>query len=100
MDGREEDPNKIVHFSLGSSCPGGGITLVENPAEFLRTRGKGGAIIYLMVDDLEATIRKIVSAGGSAVDEPQPEGLRATMQHYEDTEGNFGGLYCLKTEYR
>ena len=28
--------------------------------------------------------------------EVEPEGKRALMQHFEDTEGNFGGLYCWK----
>ena len=56
MDGREEDPSQIVHFSLGSTCPGGGITRVD-PQEFIRTKGKGGPILYLIVDDLEESMK-------------------------------------------
>lgn len=56
MDGREEDPTEIVHFSLGSTSPGGGITKVK-PEDFLRTQGKGSPIIHLMVDDLDAAMK-------------------------------------------
>ena len=55
MDGREEDPNEIVHFSLGPTSPGGGITKVQ-AEDFLRTQGKGSPVIYLMVDELKSTI--------------------------------------------
>lgn len=55
MDGREEDPTQIQHFSLGSTSPGGGITRVK-PEELVRTEGKSGPVIYLMVDDLEQTM--------------------------------------------
>jgi hypothetical protein len=56
MDGREEDPTQIVHFSLGPASPGGGITKVK-PEDFLRTEGKGGPVIHLFVDDLEVSMK-------------------------------------------
>lgn len=51
MDGTEEDPNQIAHFDLGSNCPAGGITKVN---EVNKTEGKGGNVLYLYVSDLEA----------------------------------------------
>lgn len=120
-DGRQEDPTAIVHFSLGATSPGGGITKV-NPEDFLRTQGKGGPIIHLMVSDLEASmkvrntpwctlltvhrsltglhLKKVLAAGGKKMTEVEPEGTRALMQCYEDSEGNYGGLYMLKKEWR
>lgn len=115
MDGLEEDPKEIVHFSLGPTSPGGGITKVKLE-DFLRTQGKGGSIIHLIVDDLDeamkvrprprwtdfdladVVVQKVIAAGGRKVSEVQPEGTRAFMQSYEDTEGNFGGLYMMKRE--
>ena len=40
----------------------------------------------------------MVAAGGSKASDVQPQGTRALMQSYEDTEGNFGGLYMLKKD--
>lgn len=54
MDGTEEDPTKIVHFSFGDGCPGGGITKVD---QVVKTNGKGGVVLYLMVDDLEGAMK-------------------------------------------
>ena len=51
MDGIEEDPNEIAHFDLGSKCPAGGITKVN---EVVRTGGKGGNVLYLWAEDLAA----------------------------------------------
>jgi predicted enzyme related to lactoylglutathione lyase len=48
-DGLEEDPNQIAHFSH-PGCASGGFTKVD---ELIRTGGKGGAVIYVWVDDLE-----------------------------------------------
>ena len=52
MDGTEEDPNEIAHFDLGSNCPAGGITKVD---DVKKTEGKGGNVMYLYITDLEAT---------------------------------------------
>ncbi|KAJ9636183.1 hypothetical protein H2204_005455 [Knufia peltigerae] len=93
MDGTEEDPTKIVHFSFGDGCPGGGITKVD---QVVKTNGKGGVVLYLMVDDLEGAMKKIVDAGGKKVTEVEPEGKFALTQNFEDTEGNYFGLYQIK----
>ncbi|KAK6364503.1 hypothetical protein LTS17_012126 [Exophiala oligosperma] len=93
MDGTEEDPTKIVHFSFGDGCPGGGITKVD---QVVKTNGKGGVVLYLMVDDLEGAMKKIIDAGGKKVTEVEPEGKFALTQNFEDTEGNYFGLYQIK----
>ena len=41
-------------------------------------------------------LQKVVAAGGRKMTEVEPEGTRAFQQAYEDTEGNYGGLYMLK----
>ena len=40
--------------------------------------------------------QKIVKAGGKKMTDIMPEGDRAVMQHFEDTEGNYLGIYSMK----
>jgi len=40
--------------------------------------------------------QKIANAGGKKASEVEPEGNRGLMQHFEDTEGNWVGLYTMK----
>lgn len=40
--------------------------------------------------------QKIVANGGKKMTEIQPEGEMALMQHFEDTEGNYLGIYSMK----
>ena len=44
----------------------------------------------------EVASQKVVAGGGKKASEVLPEGTRALMQSFEDTEGNFFGLYMLK----
>ncbi|RMZ88327.1 hypothetical protein DV736_g4438, partial [Chaetothyriales sp. CBS 134916] len=93
--GTSKDPNEIALFEFGSRSPGGGITRVD---QVVSTKGKGGAVLYLIVDDIDAAMKKVIAAGGKQMTEVEPEGKGAVMQHFEDTEGNYGGLYQLKHE--
>lgn len=56
MDGTEEDPTQIVHFELGSNCPGGGITKVD---QVVKTEGKGGQVLYLYFENGLADVAKV-----------------------------------------
>ncbi len=40
-------------------------------------------------------MQEIVKAGGKKMTEIMPEGDRAVMQHFEDTEGNYVGIYSM-----
>ncbi len=40
--------------------------------------------------------QKIVDAGGKRMTDVEPEGERTVMQHFEDTEGNYLGIYSMK----
>ncbi|KAJ9610875.1 hypothetical protein H2200_005652 [Cladophialophora chaetospira] len=96
VDGRDLDPTEIAMFEVpGQSCPGGGITRVSE-AEWASSHGKGGVVLYLYVDDIEQYAKKIVEAGGKKMSEILPEGDRAVMQHFEDSESNFLGIYSIK----
>ena len=102
------------------ACPGGGIVKVE---EGCHKSNQGSVSLYLFVDDLGKYIKvslcllppyshqivpssqwlivqppwqKIEVAGGKKMDEVEPEGDMGLMQHFEDTEGNYFGLYALQ----
>lgn len=47
------------------------------------------------IQPVNKTIQNIISAGGKKVTEIEPEGKLALMQHFEDTEGNYVGLYQI-----
>src|SRR5215510_7947553 len=51
-----------------------------------------GVLIYIMVDDAEATVNKIVANGGKII---QPIGMDAPeiTAHFMDPAGNIFGLY-------
>ena len=51
-----------------------------------------GALVYIMVDDMEATIKSIVTNGGMIV---QPVGMDPgeTTARFSDLDGNVFGLY-------
>ncbi|OCT47290.1 Glyoxalase/bleomycin resistance protein/dioxygenase [Cladophialophora carrionii] len=95
-DGRTLDPTEIAMFEVpGQPCPGGGITRVSE-SEWAASHGKGGVVLYLYVDDINSYEKKIVEAGGKRMTEIMPEGDMAVMQHFEDTEGNYLGIYSMK----
>lgn len=40
--------------------------------------------------------QKVKAAGGKQVSEIEPESDMGLMQHFEDTEGNYFGIYMVK----
>ncbi|KIX03454.1 uncharacterized protein Z518_07006 [Rhinocladiella mackenziei CBS 650.93] len=96
QDGRTLDPNEIALFEVpGQPSPNGGITKVSAD-EWASTHGKGGVVLYLYVEDINPWEEKIVAAGGKKMSDILPEGSMALMQHFEDTEGNYLGIYSMK----
>ncbi|KIW11028.1 hypothetical protein PV08_10327 [Exophiala spinifera] len=87
--GEEEDPTEVAHFSFGDTCPGGGITRVDQVAQ---TRGKGGVVLYLSVDNLETAmevrlrVKFAISVKADLVDSAlSPEMPRSNnMTHHEE----------------
>jgi len=48
--------------------------------------------VYVHVDDVRATMAKVVEAGGSIVQDAWLEGDHTWLGIYKDTEGNVGGV--------
>ena len=53
-------------------------------------------VFYIMVDDVEATVKKAVSLGGKAVLGPLEDGRGNTYAWIADPEGNVVGIYSEK----
>lgn len=65
---------------------------VPTPATFKREGDQKGPIIYLTVDDIAASIKKVREAGGKA-DDKQPIPTQGWHSRCTDTEGNPFTLY-------
>jgi predicted enzyme related to lactoylglutathione lyase len=58
-----------------------------------------GVVNYVMVDDVDATLKRLVEAGGKITKEKWTEGGHTELAEFEDTEGNLHGvLHWLKSE--
>jgi predicted enzyme related to lactoylglutathione lyase len=44
---------------------------------------------------MKSLLKNILDAGGKKMTDVMPEGKRAKMQHFEDTEGNYFGTYTM-----
>ena len=50
-------------------------------------------MITIAVDDIDATLERVRSSGGSAVGEPLPVGDMGVAAYFQDSEGNLMGLW-------
>ena len=84
------DPPGLAFFDLGNT-------------RLLIERGASSALLYLEVDDIDATRSRLIDAGVSFEDEPHmiyrddqgtfgPAGTEEWMTFFRDSEGNLLGL--------
>ena len=111
--------NKICHFEIGArdyaklkdfyanvfawrfEKGGGGEEMIrtgDDVGGHLHQRPKppNYVVVYVMVDDIPATIAKAESRGGKVVLGPMPEGKTGTYAWIADPEGNVIGVYSEK----
>ena len=76
----------------------GGISRIQNPVapKFAPRPGRGGIVLYFLVDDVELIGKVIEEAGGKMVSEAQKEGDHGLYRYFEDPDGNLGGVYQFK----
>jgi predicted enzyme related to lactoylglutathione lyase len=68
---------------------------VEVSGAFVRGRPsarEAGLLVYVMVADAEATLKKVVASGGEIVEPIQP-GARDVVARFRDPAGNLMGIY-------
>ncbi|KAF2837565.1 hypothetical protein M501DRAFT_937612 [Patellaria atrata CBS 101060] len=95
------DPERVIYFTPGSIM--GSLVLVKdssNTTQSIATlkedieRGvtRTGPCEYVLVEDVEETVKKIMEAGGMMERERFVVGDHTEMAFYRDTEGNVGGV--------
>lgn len=53
-----------------------------------------GSLVYLAVDDIEATLKRVKEKGGQVLNEKQSIGEYGFVGHFQDSEGNRIGLHA------
>jgi len=90
----------FFHAPDKTKSPGGAISKIENEAWLSKhkytTEDRGNAFMYLFVSDLTEFMKKVEAAGGKKMSEIKAEGDHGLLQHFEDTEGNYLGMYMMK----
>ncbi|KAF4624170.1 hypothetical protein G7Y89_g14002 [Cudoniella acicularis] len=89
-------PNdKLMVFSIPGSAMMGALTRIipDSASKAGAEENKiVGIVVYLMVEDIEKTLEKVVSAGGKVVQEKTTEGGHTELASFRDTEGNLVGI--------
>lgn len=75
----------------GKDATGSTGTLIEAEGY---TPSHGGTMVYLHVDDIEETLRRVQAAGGTMINEKLAIGQHGFVGHFEDSEGNRLGLHA------
>jgi predicted enzyme related to lactoylglutathione lyase len=82
-------PSNFALFTTPTPIIMGGIIKVDNnPAQ----KSADGVVMYLLVDDIEATFEKVKTAGGSVVEGKVADGNHTLRGKIADTEGNVVGI--------
>jgi uncharacterized protein len=81
----------MAWFPADFNVRGSAGALIKGPG---RTPGKGGAMVYLTVPDVDRALDMVQQYGGSVV-MPTAHGEFGTIAHFEDTEGNVMALFSF-----
>ena len=86
----EMGPLKMAWFPMDPEAMGATGSLVENENY---TPSYQGSLVYFSVEDIEATLGRIESAGGKTLNPKTSIGEYGFVAHFEDTEGNRVALH-------
>ena len=70
----------------------GGLLRAKGEGNVVHSPGLGGVKVYLLVEDVQETLERVVKAGGRVVQEMFQERDHTQLAQYADTEGNVGGI--------
>lgn len=82
--------SKMGWFPWDQGAPGSAGTIIQHEAYI---PSHHGTMVYLSVDDIEATLEKIEANGGKTLLGKQSIGEYGFVAHFEDTEGNRVALH-------
>jgi predicted enzyme related to lactoylglutathione lyase len=83
------DGSSPVIFHTGGEVMG---RLSLHSATESQPASSAGVTLYTLVDDVDATVKKVIEAGGSIEQDKFVEGGHTEMALFRDTEGNLGGI--------
>lgn len=89
----EMGPLKMAWFPMVEGAPGATGTLVQAEGY---TPSHNGTLVYLSVEDIEATLEKINANGGKTLAPKMSIGEWGFTAHFEDCEGNRVALHSDK----
>lgn len=84
---------KLAFFPMETTQRGIGGALVSDPNY---TPSHLGSMIYLAVDDIEGTLKRITSQGGKILLPKTSIGKAGFVAHFEDIDGNRVGVFSEK----
>ena len=90
MHEMEMGPAKMAMFPMDPAAAGSGGTLIQDEGY---TPSKDGSLIYLAVDDIDATLKRVEQAGGKILVPKLNIGEHGNIAHFEDSEGNRVALH-------
>jgi hypothetical protein len=83
---------KMAMFPMAPGAPGSPGTLLQSEGY---SASLTGSVLYLEVDDIEATLARAEAAGGKTLVAKMSVGEHGFIAHFEDTEGNRVGLHSM-----
>ena len=86
-------PYKMAWFPVTQGCPGAPGALVQAEGY---VPSHSGTLVYLSVEDIEATLAKLPSLGGRILMQKRGIGEHGFIAHFEDCEGNRVALHAKK----
>ncbi|KAF8849973.1 hypothetical protein BDZ45DRAFT_731892 [Acephala macrosclerotiorum] len=87
-------PESFNPFKISDSTIMGAL-MKSDEAEGVDSTAKGkegGIVIFLMVEDVDATLKKVVESGGKVKQDKRIEGGHTELGSFWDTEGNVVGV--------
>ncbi len=89
----EMGPVKMAMFPWKEKEEGIGGALVSG-SDY--TPSHQGSTVYLTVDDIESTLKRVTTNGGKILTPKMSIGQHGFIAQFEDTEGNRVGLWSMK----
>lgn len=90
MTNMEMGPSQMEMFPHDQGAAGAAGTLLHSEGY---TPSHDGSMVYLSVEDIEATLGRIGEKGGKTLVPKMDIGQHGFIAHFEDTEGNRVGLH-------
>ena len=90
LDLNEMGGSEMAWFPMAQGAPGAAGTLIKGEGY---TPSHSGSLVYISVDDIEATLKKVGANGGQTLVPKMGIGEHGFIAHFQDCEGNRVALH-------